>query len=114
MREIAQVIAGFGLDFYIETYLTKDESEKANKEIDKDVDSVISKISDYVELNADKEFLNYMEEFYDNQFIDYLAHFKLMNGEVVSIDEEIKNFIICCNDICKDCVKEIINNILYN
>lgn len=116
MREIYGVMAGFALDYYIENKLSVEDGKIVMDYIDKDVEAVTNKIARYIEnkLSDEKELLSLLDEYYNNYFIDYLIHFSLVNGQVYEIDEEIKEFILFCNRISEDCVKDIIENILWD
>lgn len=116
MREIYGVMAGFALDYYIENKLSVEDGKIVMDYIDKDVEAVTNKIARYIEnkLSDEKELLSLLDEYYNNYFVDYLIHFSLVNGQVYEIDEEIKEFILFCNRISEDCVKDIIENILWD
>lgn len=116
MREIYEVMTGFALDYYIENNLSSEEGKIVMNYIDEDVEVVTNKIARHIEdkLNDDKELLSLLEDHYNNYFLDYLIHFSLVNGQVSETDEEIKEFILFCNRIAKDCIKDIIDDILYN
>lgn len=115
MKEMYGVMAGFALDFYIESNLTVKESEVVMEHIDNDIDNVMNTITAYIEeqISEDKEFVEMLSEYYNNNFLDYLAFFKLMDGQVESIDTEVKDFILLCNRLAESCVKDIVKNILY-
>lgn len=116
MDEMYGVMAGFALDFYIESRLSEEESNKVTKVIDGDIEKYINQISDFIklEINDDKEFLSLLDEYYNNYFLDYILHFSLLDGQVNEVDPDVKDFILFCDRMANTCVKNIVESILYS
>lgn len=114
LDEMILLIASIALDEYLEE-MEENLFVMVKSIIDEDIEKVVYNIAKDIknDIEDDKEFVQLLDELYNNNYIDFLSIYMLVNGNV-DIPYEVKEFFNLSKSIGESSVEKYIKSILID